>query len=109
MGGILDEADEALLNDVIASLEAHRRENWVDLHNLRIIKYGSLLHLDCHLTVPWYFQCSPGAQRSRSPGRSCKDHFGTVVELLYTRWLSVPTLCYLLKTACNERKQDFCR
>ncbi len=26
----------------------------MDIHNLRVIKYGSLLHVDCHLTVPWY-------------------------------------------------------
>jgi hypothetical protein len=40
---------------MIATLNENRRINWVDLHNLRIIKYGALLHLDAHLTVPWYF------------------------------------------------------
>ncbi|MEI9956488.1 MAG: hypothetical protein WDM90_09355 [Ferruginibacter sp.] len=35
-------------------LNDNRKRNWVDLHNLRIIKYGPTNHLDCHLTVPWY-------------------------------------------------------
>ncbi|HND88832.1 MAG TPA: cation transporter dimerization domain-containing protein, partial [Saprospiraceae bacterium] len=39
----------------IKTLDTHKRANWVDLHNLRMIKYGSVLHFDCHLTVPWYF------------------------------------------------------
>ncbi|MEZ5031373.1 MAG: cation diffusion facilitator family transporter [Saprospiraceae bacterium] len=66
IAGIMDEADEALLRELIAHLNEVRRESWVDIHNLRIIKYGSVLHIDCHLTVPWYFhvQQSP----SRCPG-----------------------------------------
>src|SRR5207253_7723737 len=54
VAGIMDEADTELLNDVISYLSEHRRQNWIDLHNLRIIKYGSVLHVDCHLTVPYY-------------------------------------------------------
>ena len=50
----MDEADRQLLQDLISYINKHRRENWVDLHNLRVIKYGGLLHVDCHLTVPWY-------------------------------------------------------
>ena len=108
MGGILDEADEALLNDVIASLEAHRRENWVDLHNLRIIKYGSLLHLDCHLTVPWYFNVHQAHNEVEALEGAVKDHFGTVVELFVHTDGCLPYSCAICsKTACNERKQDF--
>ena len=55
VAGIMDEADESLLTEMIATLNKNRSQNWVDMHNLRIIKYGALLHLDAHLTVPWYF------------------------------------------------------
>jgi cation diffusion facilitator family transporter len=54
LAGIMDEADEELLQRVVKLLQNNRKENWVDLHNLRIIKYGGTLHLDCHMTVPWY-------------------------------------------------------
>ena len=54
LAGIMDEADNELLKKLVAFLQENRRENWIDLHNVRIIKYGSILHLDCHLTVPWY-------------------------------------------------------
>jgi cation diffusion facilitator family transporter len=54
IAGIMDEADMQLLNKMIAYLNRNRRPNWIDLHNLRVIKYGRLLHIDCHLTVPWY-------------------------------------------------------
>lgn len=54
IAGIMDEADKELLKRMIHLLNNHRRENWIDLHNLRVIKYGSILHIDCHLTVPYY-------------------------------------------------------
>jgi divalent metal cation (Fe/Co/Zn/Cd) transporter len=51
----MDEADMALLESVIHELNLIRHPNWIDMHNLRVIKYGALMHIDCHLTVPWYF------------------------------------------------------
>jgi cation diffusion facilitator family transporter len=54
IAGIMDETDSALLERIVDTLNGHRRQNWIDLHNLRIIKYGNKLHIDCHLTVPWY-------------------------------------------------------
>ena len=54
LAGIMDEADLALLENVIDEINANRNDQWIDLHNLRVIKYGSQLHIDCHLTMPWY-------------------------------------------------------
>ena len=54
VAGIMDEADQTLLNEMVQTLNDNRRANWMDVHNLRIIKYGAMLHLDAHLTVPWY-------------------------------------------------------
>ena len=55
IGGIMDEADNELLTKLIALLQQNRRNNWIDVHNLRVIKYGNVLHIACHLIVPWYF------------------------------------------------------
>ena len=54
LAGIMDEADMDLLEKMVDVAEKNRRENWIDIHNLRVIKYGHVLHIDCHLTVPWY-------------------------------------------------------
>jgi len=55
LAGILDETDLALVDRFIAILENHRKPEWIDIHKFRIIKFGSVLHVDCHVTVPWYF------------------------------------------------------
>ena len=49
VAGIMDEADSGLLKRFAIFLEAHRNDDWVDLHNLRVIKYGSILHVDAQL------------------------------------------------------------
>src|SRR5690606_21223178 len=41
VSGIMDETDDKLLNEVVELLNKERNINWIDLHNLRIIKYGS--------------------------------------------------------------------
>ncbi|MBS1763292.1 MAG: cation transporter, partial [Bacteroidetes bacterium] len=55
VAGIMDETDIRLLGRLVETLNNNRSVNWMDIHNMRIIKYGATLHLDCHLTVPWYF------------------------------------------------------
>ena len=81
IAGIMDEADKTLLNDIVACLNKHRRENWIDIHNMRIIKYGSTLHCDCHLTVPWYLNVREAHDEIEALGTLIKNEFGEAVEL----------------------------
>ena len=81
IAGIMDEADRDLLTEVVSYLNMHRRENWMDLHNLRIIKYGNVLHLDCHLTVPWYFNMNEGHDEVTHLENMVRKNFGESVEL----------------------------
>ena len=55
VAGIMDEADSELLDSIITTLNKNREPNWIDIHNMRVIKYGANLHFDSHLTVPYYF------------------------------------------------------
>jgi cation diffusion facilitator family transporter len=81
IAGIMDEADEKLLKDIVAHLNKHRKENWIDIHNMRIIKYGSTLHCDCHLTVPWYLNVREAHVEIEALGALIKNEFGEAVEL----------------------------
>lgn len=81
IAGIMDEADEKLLKDFVSLLNQHRKENWIDLHNMRIIKYGSTLHCDCHLTVPWYLNVNEAHADIEALASLIKNEFGEAVEL----------------------------
>ncbi len=54
VAGIMDEADYQLNRELVETLRQYRRNKWIDIHNFRVIKYGATLHVDCHMTVPWY-------------------------------------------------------
>lgn len=52
---LLDRADYGRIEHLIGVLNSKRKESWIDIHNLRVVKYGSVMHVDCHMTLPWYF------------------------------------------------------
>jgi cation diffusion facilitator family transporter len=55
VGGLMDETDFEMVNNVVQFLDNKRRDEWIDVHNFRAQKYGNELHIDCHLTLPYYF------------------------------------------------------
>jgi cation diffusion facilitator family transporter len=55
VAGLMDETDFTIVDDVIKILNDKRKDDWIDIHNLRAQKYGNELHIDCHMTLPNYF------------------------------------------------------
>ena len=80
VAGIMDEADMELLNKLVLILNENRKPNWIDIHNLRIIKYGNVLHIDCHLTVPWYLNVLDAHDEVKALQQLIKSQFGNTVE-----------------------------
>lgn len=81
ISGIMDEADMSLLEELITYINQHRRPAWIDLHNLRIIRYGSILHLDGHLTVPWYYNIRQAHEEMKALEELVVHKYGDAVEL----------------------------
>ncbi len=106
LAGIMDEADIKLLNHFIDVLNRNRQENWIDLHNLRVIKYGSLLHIDCHLTVPWYLNIHEAHLEIDALTHLIIKEFGDAIELFVHTDGCLPFSCTICtKTICQVRQQ----
>lgn len=106
--GILDQADELLLDKVITFLNKIKSENWIDLHNLRIIKYGSTLHFDCHLTVPWYFNVNEAHAEVDALEKAIKNEFGDSIEMFVHTDGCMPFSCKICtKHDCHKRLSPF--
>lgn len=58
VAALMDETNPAVFNKVIDWITQHQKAAWIDLHNLRIQQYGGDLHIDCHLTLPRYWDLS---------------------------------------------------
>ncbi len=110
IAGIMDEADMALLENVIAELDANRNKNWVDLHNLRVIKYGPLLHIDCHLTMPWYLNVHEAHKMMDHFTDLIKSKFGDSVEFFIHIDGCMPFSCAICTLEqCDKRQAPFQR
>jgi cation diffusion facilitator family transporter len=108
LAGIMDETDQALLIKLVKVLNENRKENWVDLHNLRIIKYGSTLHLDCHLTVPWYLNVHEAHKEIDVLAELVRKEFGESLELFVHSDGCLDFSCKICdKKDCNVRKHPF--
>jgi cation diffusion facilitator family transporter len=106
VAGIMDEADETLLEEMIATLNENRRINWVDMHNLRIIKYGALLHLDAHLTVPWYFNVYEAHNEIDELTGLLRKKYGDSLEIFVHSDACMPFSCAVcIKNDCEVRQQ----
>lgn len=108
IAGIMDEADVQLLDRLVQVLNKNRREDWIDLHNLRVIKYGSVLHVDCHLTVPWYLNVHQAHDEIDALAGLIRREFGESLELFVHSDGCLPFSCRICsKESCPERKNNF--
>ena len=108
IAGIMDEADIDLLKKMVETLDKNRNVNWVDLHNLRIIKYGPTLHLDCHLTVPWYLNVHEAHKEIDALSGLVRKNYGESVELFVHSDGCLDYSCKICeKSDCPVRKQAF--
>lgn len=109
ISGIMDEADTSIIKQLIGVLNMQRHDNWIDLHNLRTIKFGSILHIDCHLTVPWYFQVREGHDEVEALERLVDQTFDHQVELfVHLDGCMPPHSCRICPLSnCTQRKMPF--
>jgi cation diffusion facilitator family transporter len=71
LSGIMDEADPEMLTRLAGFLNENRKKEWIDIHNMKIQQFGSRLHIDAHITLPWYFEL-----------RTAHDEMEDVIKLI---------------------------
>jgi cation diffusion facilitator family transporter len=108
VAGIMDEADLELAATVIAKLEEYRKPQWVDVHNFRMIKYGAVLHIDCHVTLPWYYTLEQAHQEIAELEQLVMQRNEQEVELFVHMDPCIPRSCSICALSdCPVRKASF--
>jgi cation diffusion facilitator family transporter len=108
VAGIMDEADEKILGKVIDLLNKSRMPNWVDIHNLRVIKFGNVLHIDCHMTVPWYLNVRQAHREVEILRILIEKEFGSAMEFFVHADDCTGSCCPIcIKTDCSVREHPF--
>ncbi|MDP2187650.1 MAG: cation diffusion facilitator family transporter [Sphingobacteriaceae bacterium] len=108
VAGIMDEADEVLIERFAAVLQQKRQADWVDFHNLRLIKYGRMLHVDGHMTLPRYYDVERAHEEIERVDALIAAEFGQRVEFFIHVDPCLPSSCSLCAQAdCPVRAQVF--
>ncbi len=96
VAGVMDEVDEALIAQIARILEENRQDQWIDVHNLRVIRYGPAIHIDCHLTLPWYYSLERAHVEVKA------------VEQLLAQQLAGPVECFIHADPCRPISCHLC-
>jgi len=55
IGGLMNETDKEVLDDIVKLLASLRKDHWIDIHNLRYWKSADRIFVDFHLSLPFFF------------------------------------------------------
>lgn len=108
IAGIMDEADTEVLYKLVKLFNTHRKAPWIDMHNLRVIRYGSVLHLDFHITLPWYLNVEEAHDQVDQIDALVKAEYGDKVEMFVHTDACRDFSCPLCPVSdCKVRKHAF--
>jgi cation diffusion facilitator family transporter len=108
LDGLLDKIDFATAQEIVDVINKNRTSEWIDVHNMRIQKFGSFLHVDCHITLPWYNNLEKSHTQMELLDDLLNQHFDNRVEFFIHPDPCQPKACGIcLLENCKERKHDF--
>ncbi|MEI6312487.1 MAG: cation diffusion facilitator family transporter [Bacteroidota bacterium] len=106
--GIMDEADDEILGELISTINKIRKDNWIDIHNMRMIQYGKTLHIDCHMTLPWYISLDEAHEEIDTIDKKINEMHPGELEFFIHADPCIPTSCKICCiAACKVRKEAF--
>ncbi len=109
VAALMDEADIDLMKTVTEHFTQNRKDDWIDVHNMRIVKYGSDLHIDCHVTFPYYYSLTETHNLVNDIEVVLRKNYPQELEIFIHADPCVPAdSCFIcLKNDCVWRQNPF--
>ena len=105
---LMDQADSKILKELNELLIKHKSDCWINLHNLKLVKYGDSLHIDCDITLPWYMNIMDAHKESDSIMTIISENYHNRIDFTIHNDPCNPDLCeYCRISNCEYRKHDF--
>lgn len=108
LGGIMDETDIELMEHLVVTLNKFRKKEWIDVHNVRIQQHGSGLHIDGHLTLPYYLELREAHNQMEELMVCIAEHTDRRIEFNFHLDDCKPSSCEVCQIAdCKVRALPF--
>ncbi len=105
--GIMDEKDEPLLTEIVKVLQSSRHAEWIDIHNMKVQQFGAHLHIDAHITLPYYYSLRQAHKKMEEAIRLLLKNTDRSVEFNFHMDYCKPFSCEICKLECPFRERPF--
>ena len=105
VGGLMDESDLQTLARIGEIVKASRTPEWINLHHLRVIRSGSMHHVDFHLIIPFYWNVEEAHSFQKNVTQAMTKGLRDQAQILIHLDPCKPALCNICGVEpCPERK-----
>ena len=105
--GLMDSSDPNLLDEISTLLNTHRRDHWIDIHQLRAYRSGHHVHMDFHLVLPRTLSLTETHHQVKEIEHLISAHFdGHASVLVHTDPCKDPQCNICRQYACKQRTQS---
>lgn len=107
---LMDKVDLKLIERLSQVLHTVRTDRWIDIHNMRLQQFGHYLHLDCHITLPFYLSLEEVHDEIKQLESVLNSEFKNQIEIFVHTDPCQAIPCSLCAVAdCKYRKHTFVR
>jgi cation diffusion facilitator family transporter len=105
---LMDEADIVVLKEIVEILLKNKSKQWINIHNLKLIKYGDTYHIDCDLTLPWFMNIAEAHKETDLVVKIISDNYSRGIDFTIHTDECKPDLCkHCRMLDCTYRVQEF--
>lgn len=105
---LMDEADFKLIEQFGKIIENNKSDEWIDIHNFKLIKYGDVYHINCDLVLPWNLYLSDAHEEGEKLKNLLISNFQEdIVFNLHTDECFKKYCEHCKRIDCKERTTDF--
>lgn len=107
--GLMDEVDMKVVDELVAILKENRKASWIDIHNMRVQRFGNYYHVDCHVTMPYFYSLEQVHDEISRLDSILNTNFqkGSIEFFIHTDPCVSSSCSHCLLSDCAVRKRPF--
>ncbi|MGE0015592.1 MAG: cation diffusion facilitator family transporter [Candidatus Methanomethylophilaceae archaeon] len=104
---VMERAEEETVNKIVDCLREHRHDDWVDIHALRVMKFGTRYVVELHATFPKDMTVGQIEDETQGLEDRITERFGDCIELTVKAEPCRDFSCRLCSRECDMRALKF--
>ncbi len=106
IGGLMMETDPAIIEKISKILSDNRKDQWIDIHELRYWQSGDTVFIDFHLILPYFFTIEESHNDEKEIDEKLMSEFTNSQIKIHFDYC-VPDLCkFCSLQECEVRKEE---